>query len=124
MIDLSKYRDPKLIQRIVEDLQNWNKPIKIMEVCGSHTMAIGHWGIRKLLPKNISLISGPGCPVCVTDQGYIDTVLQLAERDDCLVATYGDMIRVPGKDGSLETKQPDRNVKVVLRRSTTSKYYA
>ena len=57
MIDLSIYRDPQLIKRIVDDLQKWDKPTKIMEVCGSHTMAIGHWGIRKLLPKNISFTS-------------------------------------------------------------------
>jgi hydrogenase expression/formation protein HypD len=66
------------------------------------------------LPKDLKLLSGPGCPVCVTDQGYIDTVLKLAEQDDCLIATYGDMIRVPGKDGSLETKRTKGNVKVVL----------
>ncbi|RLC53474.1 MAG: hydrogenase formation protein HypD, partial [Candidatus Cloacimonadota bacterium] len=99
MIDLSKYRDPKLIQRIVEDLQNWNKPIKIMEVCGSHTMAIGHWGIRKLLPKNISLISGPGCPVCVTPSSLID---ELIKMKNITIATFGDVIRVPGKDETLE----------------------
>lgn len=88
--------------------------INIMEVCGTHTVAIFRSGIRSILPKNLKLLSGPGCPVCVTDQSYIDTVLQLADRDDCLVATYGDMIRVPGKGGSLETKQPKANVKVVL----------
>ena len=99
MIDLSKYRDPKLIKKIVEDLQNWDKPIKIMEVCGSHTMAIGHWGIRKLLPENISLISGPGCPVCVTPSSLIDELINLK---DVTIATFGDVIRVPGKDETLE----------------------
>jgi len=85
-----------------------------MEVCGTHTVSIFRNGIRSILPKNLRLLSGPGCPVCVTDQGYIDTVLRLADRDDCLIATYGDMIRVPGGNGSLETKQPNANVKVVL----------
>ncbi len=99
MIDLSKYRDPQLIQKIVEDLQNWDKPIKIMEVCGSHTMAIGHWGIRKLLPENISLISGPGCPVCVTPSSLIDELINLK---DVTIATFGDVLRVPGKDETLE----------------------
>ena len=88
--------------------------INIMEVCGTHTVAIFRAGIKSTLPEGIKLISGPGCPVCVTDQGYIDTVLQLAGRDDCLIATYGDMIRVPGKGGSLETKQTKANVKLVL----------
>jgi len=90
------------------------RQINIMEVCGTHTVAIFRNGIRSVLPKNLKLLSGPGCPVCVTDQGYIDTVLQLADREDCLIATYGDMIRVPGKTGSLETKQAKANVKVVL----------
>jgi len=88
--------------------------INIMEVCGTHTVSIFRNGIRSVLPKGLKLLSGPGCPVCVTDQGYIDIVLQLADRDDCLIATYGDMIRVPGREGSLETKQPADNVKVVL----------
>ncbi|MHC4573125.1 MAG: hydrogenase formation protein HypD [Planctomycetota bacterium] len=90
------------------------RQINIMEVCGTHTVAIFRNGIRSILPETLKLLSGPGCPVCVTDQGYIDTVLQLAERDDVLIATYGDMIRVPGKGGSLETKQPSANIKVVL----------
>ena len=90
------------------------RQINIMEVCGTHTVSIFRNGIRSILPSELKLLSGPGCPVCVTDQGYIDTVLQLADRDDILIATYGDMIRVPGKDGSLETKQPGANVKVVL----------
>jgi hydrogenase expression/formation protein HypD len=90
------------------------RQINIMEVCGTHTVAIFRSGIRSILPKHSKLLSGPGCPVCVTGQGYIDTVLQLADREDCLIATYGDMIRVPGKTGSLETKQAKANVKVVL----------
>jgi len=90
------------------------RQINIMEVCGTHTVSIFRSGIKSTLPKGIKLLSGPGCPVCVTDQGYIDIILQLADRDDCLIATYGDMIRVPGKGGSLETKQTKANVKVVL----------
>jgi hydrogenase expression/formation protein HypD len=90
------------------------RQINIMEVCGTHTVSIFRNGIRSTLPKGIRLLSGPGCPVCVTDQSYIDTVLQLADYKDVLIATYGDMIRVPGRGGSLETKQPRANVKVVL----------
>jgi hydrogenase expression/formation protein HypD len=90
------------------------RQINIMEVCGTHTVAIFRTGLRTTLPKGLKLLSGPGCPVCVTDQGYIDAILELADRDDCLVATYGDMIRVPGKGGSLETKQPGNNVRIVL----------
>ncbi len=90
------------------------RQINIMEVCGTHTVSIFRNGIRSTLPKELKLLSGPGCPVCVTDQGYIDIVLQLADRDDCLIATYGDMIRVPGKNSSLEKKQVKTNIKVIL----------
>ncbi|MHC4489151.1 MAG: hydrogenase formation protein HypD [Planctomycetota bacterium] len=90
------------------------RQINIMEVCGTHTVAIFRNGIRSTLPKQLKLLSGPGCPVCVTDQSYIDIVLQIADRDDCVIATYGDMIRVPGKGGSLETKRTKANIKIVL----------
>src|SRR4030042_1445204 len=88
--------------------------VHIMEVCGTHTVSIFRNGIRSILPRSLKLLSGPGCPVCVTDQGYIDTVLELARRDDCMIATYGDMIRVPGREGSLETLASDADVRVVL----------
>ena len=90
------------------------RQINVMEVCGTHTVSVFRSGIRAILPKQVRLLSGPGCPVCVTDQSYIDIILELAQRDDCLIATYGDMIRVPGKKGSLETKTAKANVKVVL----------
>jgi hydrogenase expression/formation protein HypD len=90
------------------------RQINIMEVCGTHTVAIFRNGIRSVLPRQIKLLSGPGCPVCVTGQGYIDVVLALADEPECLVATYGDMIRVPGKSGSLETRQAAGRVKIVL----------
>lgn len=90
-----------------------DKPIQVMEVCGTHTVSIFRHGVRSLLPEKLKLLSGPGCPVCVTDQGYIDVVMELAQRDDTIIATYGDMIRVPGKGGSLESLHRD-NIKVVL----------
>ena len=70
--------------------------IQIMEVCGTHTMAIAEAGIRSLLPKHIRLISGPGCPVCVTPPEDIDAVLDLAMEPDVVLTSYGDMLRVPG----------------------------
>jgi hydrogenase expression/formation protein HypD len=90
------------------------RQINIMEVCGTHTVAIFRNGIRTTLPKGIKLLSGPGCPVCVTTQRYIDILLDLADRPNFLIATYGDMIRVPGKGGSLETRQASGKVKMVL----------
>ncbi|MCG3127477.1 MAG: Hydrogenase maturation factor HypD [Phycisphaerae bacterium] len=76
--------------------------VQIMEVCGTHTVSIFRTGIRALLPANLRLISGPGCPVCVTAQRYIDAALELACRPNVTIATYGDMLRVPGRRGSLE----------------------
>lgn len=70
--------------------------VKLMEVCGTHTMAIAKSGIKSILPDNIKLLSGPGCPVCVTPPEVIDAVLELAMRPDVIIATYGDMVRVPG----------------------------
>ncbi|AQT67543.1 Hydrogenase isoenzymes formation protein HypD [Anaerohalosphaera lusitana] len=89
------------------------RQLNIMEVCGTHTVSIFRNGIRPTLPKSLKLLSGPGCPVCVTDQGYIDVTVELAKRDDVILATYGDMIRVPGKSGSLEQLNRS-NVKVVM----------
>ena len=72
----------------------------IMEVCGTHTMAIARYGIREVLPDNIDLISGPGCPVCVTDTGYIDAAIELGLQD-AIIATFGDMVQVPGSESTL-----------------------
>ena len=90
------------------------RQINIMEVCGTHTVAIFRNGIHATMPKGMKLLSGPGCPVCVTTQDYIDILLDLADRPECLIATYGDMVRVPGKGGSLETRQPSGKIRVVL----------
>ena len=71
-------------------------PVRLMEVCGTHTMAIARAGIRSVLPEGVELLSGPGCPVCVTPPEVIDAVLELAMRPEILIASYGDMLRVPG----------------------------
>jgi hydrogenase expression/formation protein HypD len=104
---IDSFRNPavaaKFVQLIAEQgrlLAAQGRRVHIMEVCGSHTMAIGRYGIRPLLPANVELISGPGCPVCVTDPGYIDTAIELAGRG-AIIATFGDMIRVPGSDSDL-----------------------
>ena len=71
-------------------------PLCLMEVCGTHTMAIAKAGLRQLLPPHIRLISGPGCPVCVTASGALDAVLDFAMTPGVTLATYGDLLRVPG----------------------------
>ncbi len=76
--------------------------VQLMEVCGTHTVSIFRSGIRSMLPANVRLLSGPGCPVCVTAQRHIDAAMELAEQPGVILATYGDMLRVPGRRGSLE----------------------
>ena len=79
-----------------------DRRMQFMEVCGTHTVSIFRTGIRTMLPENLRLVSGPGCPVCVTAQRHIDAAIEIARRDNVIIATYGDMIRVPGRTGSLE----------------------
>lgn len=77
------------------------KPMQFMEVCGTHAHAVGRQGLRQLLPETLTLLSGPGCPVCVTAPGEVDRAIQLAERPEVTITTFGDMIRVPGSKHSL-----------------------
>lgn len=77
--------------------------MRIMEVCGTHTHEIFRQGIRKILPKDIEMISGPGCPVCVTPVGFIDEAIFLALEKGCTICTFGDLVRVPGTEDSLQT---------------------
>ena len=77
------------------------RPLKLMEVCGTHTSALYRTGLRQLLPENITLVSGPGCPVCVTPTSYIDKLVEYAFAPGCRVMTFGDMLAVPGSNMSL-----------------------
>ncbi len=103
------------------------RKVQIMEVCGTHTMSAARGGLRALMPENLKLISGPGCPVCVPDQSYMDSAVSLAGRDEVVIATYGDMVRVPGRLGSLADARAegatievvysaDQSVELALRR--------
>lgn len=93
-----QFKKPLEVEKIIRALKelNFKKQIKIMEICGTHTMAIAKSGIKGLLPDNIKLISGPGCPVCVTPAERIDRILEFAGRENVIIATYGDMLKVPG----------------------------
>jgi len=82
-----------------------DSPLYLMEVCGTHTVAIAKSGIRSLLPPTLKLISGPGCPVCVTDNVDLDMVMELSRQPNVIIATYGDMIRVPGSKSSLQQEK-------------------
>ncbi|EZP77469.1 hydrogenase isoenzymes formation protein HypD [Parageobacillus genomosp. 1] len=85
-----------------------------MEVCGSHTMSLARTGVKKALQDDIRLISGPGCPVCVTDQAAIDAMISLTDGDDRIICTFGDMMRVPGSNGTLmQAKAEGKDIRVV-----------
>jgi len=104
-MNLSAFSDSLSAKKLLEQIRKRAAklgPIKIMEVCGTHTMEIGRLGLRSLLPPSISLVSGPGCPVCVTPGDYIDAAAGLAMEKRVRIVSYGDMIRVPGNLTSLE----------------------
>jgi len=86
-----------------------DRDMTFMHICGTHEAAIARHGIRSLLPENLKIVMGPGCPVCITPQAEIDAALDLVERG-CIVATYGDLLRVPGSRGSLESSGGDVRV--------------
>lgn len=108
-------------QQLIENLQkNIAKnaasvpQINLMEVCGTHTMSIAKFGIKKLLPKNVTLLSGPGCPVCVTPNETIDKMIALTKIPNLTTATFGDMMRVPGSTSSLtEEKAKGADIEIV-----------
>jgi len=96
-----------IVKQIIEKINKYhNHKIVLMEVCGTHTMAIAKAGLRTLMPENLKLLSGPGCPVCVTPQETIDYAITLAQLKDVIITTFGDMVRVPGSKFSLETFGP------------------
>ncbi|MGE4561263.1 MAG: hydrogenase formation protein HypD [Desulfobulbus sp.] len=109
------FRSRAVTAPLVEEIgRSLTRPVRIMEVCGTHTMSIFRHGIRSLLPEGITLLSGPGCPVCVTPAGHIDACLAAAERPEVTIATFGDLIRVPGSHGSLaEARARGARVEVV-----------
>jgi hydrogenase expression/formation protein HypD len=95
------YTSPKLVSTFARRIGEISmKPLGIMEFCGTHSHAIYRYGIRQLLPKTVQLFSGPGCPVCVTDQTDVDYILALAHLPDVIIATFGDLLRVPGSNGA------------------------
>lgn len=99
---VDEYRSRDFVRALTEKLHGLvNRQVRIMEVCGTHTMSIFKHGLRRMLPEQVELISGPGCPVCVTPSGVIDAFVKLAARPEVVIATFGDMIRVPGRGDSL-----------------------
>ena len=114
-MDLSQFRNPELARGLVESIRELAPAqATLMEVCGTHTVAIARNGIRGLMPEGVRLASGPGCPVCVTSNRDIDTVIALARILEVTIATFGDMTRVPGSTSSLLKEQAaGRSIEIV-----------
>ena len=112
---IEEYRDSELAKKLIHKIKTTSRrPIRLMEVCGTHTVSIFRSGIRSVLPETIALLSGPGCPVCVTDQKEIDAFIELSRIDDVIVTTFGDLMRVPGTISSLEKERAEgRDIRVV-----------
>ncbi|MBU4487493.1 MAG: hydrogenase formation protein HypD [Candidatus Omnitrophica bacterium] len=114
---IDEFRDLKLAKNLsakIEKLARGRGRYNFMEVCGTHTNTFYRFGLAKLLPENIRLISGPGCPVCVTDASYIDSAITLAGSGDTIITTFGDMIKVPGSKSSLyRERAKGRNIRIV-----------
>lgn len=100
---LSRFRDAAIIQRIATEIRKvgLDRPVRFMEVCGGHTAAIYRFALTDLLPDEVQLLSGPGCPVCVTANEFIDRAVALSELPDVTITTFGDLVRVPGSTRSL-----------------------
>jgi hydrogenase expression/formation protein HypD len=103
---LDSYRDPAAARKLADVLRALDgEQVSMMEVCGTHTMSIFRYGIRSLLPQSIRLVSGPGCPVCVTPTDYMDAALWLARQENVIITTFGDLMKVPGSASSLSAEK-------------------
>lgn len=115
-MDLSAFRDPEIARGLIEAIHSEypGRPVKIMEVCGTHTVSIAKNGLRGVMPEWLTLLSGPGCPVCVTANQDIDTAIAIAQLPDVVVTTFGDMMKVPGSYSSLTAQKADgRDIRIV-----------
>ncbi|MBC8316056.1 MAG: hydrogenase formation protein HypD [Bacteroidetes bacterium] len=112
---IDEYRNKELANRLIEKISSLtSKEMFFMEVCGGHTWAIQKFGIPSLLPEKIKLLSGPGCPVCVTSKKFIDQAVAYSRLNDVIITTYGDLIRVPGSTSSLnEEKSNGADIRIV-----------
>lgn len=117
---MKELRDKDVIRGLLFEIEkkarSFSEPIKIMEVCGTHTMTIHRFGLKKLLQDaGVDMLSGPGCPVCITPNGFHEAAIELITRnDDFILATFGDMTRVPTQKGSLQTVVPAAGSKVKI----------
>jgi hydrogenase expression/formation protein HypD len=112
---IDEFRDKGIAEGLIQRIHKTStRPIQLMEVCGTHTVSIFRYGIRSLLPAHIRLLSGPGCPVCVTPNNDIDLAIALSRQKDVIIVTFGDMMRVPGSTSSLQKEKAEgRDIRIV-----------
>ncbi|HID94890.1 MAG TPA: hydrogenase formation protein HypD [Candidatus Latescibacteria bacterium] len=117
---LDEFRNKAAAKRLASRISSevGEGEVTLMEVCGTHTMAVHRYGIKGLLPPNIRLLSGPGCPVCVTSNRYIDKAIAYSKQSDVILTTFGDMVKVPGSRSSL-AREMSRGADVRIVYSTT-----
>lgn len=115
MKHLSEYRDPELVQQYLQEIkQVTTRPWKLMEICGGQTHSLVKHGLLELLPSDITMVHGPGCPVCVTPISIINEAIYLAQQPNVIVCSFGDMLRVPGSTKSLlEVKAEGADVRIL-----------
>src|SRR5277367_7079315 len=112
---VDEFRDPVLAKKLVKEIKQLlpkmqisnERPLQLMEFCGGHTHTIFRYGIEQLLPKEIELVHGPGCPVCVLPMGRVDDCIAIAEQKGVIFTTFGDAMRVPGSRKSLLQAKAD-----------------
>ncbi|MDH7485853.1 MAG: hydrogenase formation protein HypD [Anaerolineae bacterium] len=105
---VDEFRDPQLARNLLAGIwERSTRPVQFMEFCGGHTHAIFRYGLRQVLPPTVRLRSGPGCPVCVTANGDLDRAIALARLPGVILTTFGDMLKVPGSHGSLQTARAE-----------------
>jgi hydrogenase expression/formation protein HypD len=104
---IDEFRNKNLVEKLAKKISAIAPAdnINIMEVCGTHTQSFFRFGLHKLLPENLRLIAGPGCPVCVSTQDYIDQAILYSKERNTIILTFGDMLRVPGSESTLEKER-------------------
>lgn len=112
---IDEFRNKEIAQGLLRKIfEISTRPIHMMEVCGTHTVSFFRYGIGEMLPKHIRLLSGPGCPVCVTPNQDLDLAIALSRRDEVILATFGDMMRVPGSTSSLQKEKAEgRRIRMI-----------
>jgi hydrogenase expression/formation protein HypD len=112
---IDEFRNKEIAKGLIQRIRKISThPVQLMEVCGTHTVSIFRYGIRGILPEQIRLISGPGCPVCVTPNEDIDLAIAISRQKDVIIATFGDMMRVPGSTSSLQKEKAEgRDIRII-----------